>query len=146
VDDGPSRWQRAAVLGVLGLLLVGGLAEVEAWPLTAWRLFSAVRGEEQSGLDILAVDEDGGEAPVRLADLPLGYRLAGWPLGDRDGTDPTRQAICAALLEEIRSEQPGTEALRVQRTRRRLVEVDGTWRSVEVSTDLVADCARDGGP
>jgi hypothetical protein len=141
------RTPRALVLGALALLLVGGLAEIEAWPMTAWRLFSESRRAEQAGWSIRAVDADGTTAPVVLADLPLGYRLAAWPLGDAVASaSDGGAAVCRALLEEVRADRPATVELRIARTRRRLVEGGGGWWSVEVSTGEPLRCGREGEP
>jgi hypothetical protein len=134
--------QRALVVGALALLLAGGLAELEAWPMTAWRLFSEQRTAEQSGWALETIDENGDVTGARLDDLPMGYRLAGWALGELPRSpSPDGTALCRVLLEEIRADRPEAQELRVLRTRRRLVEEDATWRSVEVSSEVVAECA-----
>ena len=144
--DGPTGPQRAFVSGALAVLLVGGLVGIEAWPLTAWRLFSESRRAEQAGWSLEAVDADGTTLPVTLADLPLGYRLAAWPLGDAVHSGDDGAAVCRALLDQVRAERPTAVELRIRRTRRRVVEGEDGWSSVEVSTDDVVACGRERRP
>ena len=137
---GPTRLQRRVVLGTLGLLLLTGLVGVEAWPLSAWRLFSEPRRAELGGFVLEARNADGAGERVSLSQLPLGFRFAGRALEDLGPRPSARGAeLCGALLDAVRAERPGTTQLDVVRVRRRLVE-GGRRGSVEVAADVVLTC------
>jgi hypothetical protein len=144
VDGGPTRAPRALVVGALVVLLVAGLREVEAWPLTAWRLFSGTRGDEQTGWALQTVDTAGEVAPFSLADLPVGYRLATWPLGDLPaGPSAEGDALCAELLARVIEAQPDTAQLRILRDRQRMERLDdGDWGRVHAASPVVS-CRRE---
>lgn len=125
---GPGRIVRAAVGAVLALLLVAGVTEVEAWPLTAWRLFSLSRGDAQTHWVLDAVTPAGEERVVDLEELPLPYRNAEWPLaGLRRASDERRDEVCQALLAAVVDRHPGTVGLRIVRDRQSQVREDGAW-------------------
>jgi hypothetical protein len=59
--------------GLVAVVTGCGLAGVEAWPLTGWRLFSERRGPMVTRLEARAVLLDGSEAPVPFGRLPHAY-------------------------------------------------------------------------
>ncbi len=69
VERSPARRVRLLAYGVTcGILLVFTVAVVtdgEAWPITSFRLFSHVRTDTTASTTLVAVDDDGGEHPVR---------------------------------------------------------------------------------
>lgn len=67
-NDGRRQARRARwVTGVAVAVLLGvAAAEVELWPLTSYRLFSGVRTESRSSLELVAVGPDGSRTPVPL--------------------------------------------------------------------------------
>src|SRR5689334_2822322 len=82
--DEVSPWVRRALHAFLLAFAVCGLAHIELWPLTGFRLFSELRPAERQSWELVAVDPQGGEHPIRLHDLPVGYRntvklLVGFP-------------------------------------------------------------------
>lgn len=126
--DRPSRPARALVGAALVLLLVPGLVGFEAWPLTAWRLFSAERDEAQTQWVIHAVDAGGDVREVSLEELPLPYRQAEWPMSELPGApEEQREVLCVALADAVARVEPGLEELRVVRDRQTLVETAGRW-------------------
>jgi hypothetical protein len=142
-DTRPTLAQRALVLGALGLLAVGGLGGIEAWPLTAWRLFSQDRGPAQSGWALETVDAAGGVERLGFGQLPVGHRMATWRLGDavRDpaGDGPE---VCGLLLVAARDLRPDTEGLRILRDRQRMVEGPDGWTRVH-DPQTVLTCGRE---
>jgi hypothetical protein len=127
-DHGPSPGARRLVAVALVLLLVPGLVGFEAWPLTAWRLFSLSRGERQTQWLIDAVTTDGTARTVSLEELPLRYRHAAWPMADLPReSERRREDVCRALLEATRDVVPDVVELRIVRDRQRLVEQRGGW-------------------
>jgi hypothetical protein len=127
-DVGPSAAARWLVGITLVLLLVPGLVGFDAWPLTAWRLFSLSRTDHQSRWVLDAVDADGDVVRVSLEDLPLRYRHAEWPMAELPGASEARQqAVCGALLDAVVEVRPDTVALRLVKERQTLVHEDGEY-------------------
>lgn len=128
VDAGAPPGGRRLVAVALALLLTAGLIGFEAWPMTAWRLFSLSRGERQTAWVIHATTADGEERLVSFEELPLRYRHAAWPIAElpRAG-EARREEVCLALLEPTREVVPELTALRLVRDRQRLVREAGEW-------------------
>jgi hypothetical protein len=98
VARGPGRGIRLFVAAFLGLFLITGLAGVEAWPLTGWKLYSRVVHGDFWGWQVLAVGADGIERPVDLRHGPAAYHGVTYLLNHFDHlTETERQAACAAL-------------------------------------------------
>ena len=77
-----------------------GLAGLEAWPLTGWRLFSSRRQAVVVRFEARALAADGSEAPVPFAALPRRY--SGWVhvLSEMAGQRPEqREPACRAWAE-----------------------------------------------
>jgi hypothetical protein len=129
--------RRARVFsGVLfALLIVSAVAVVEAWPLTAWRLFSADRGNAQTRWEIAAVSGDGEATPIDLDELPIAYRNAEWILAElpSEGSgDVRREEVCQALLAGVREHAaPEAAGLVIVRNRRTMAAVDGGFAPVD---------------
>ena len=142
-DTRPTPAQRALVLGALALLVVGGLGGTEAWPLTAWRLFSQDRGPVQSGWALETVDAAGGVDRLGFGQLPVAYRMATWRLGDAV-RDPAGNGaeVCDLLLQAARDLRPGTEGLRILRDRQRMVDGSDGWTRVH-DPQTVLTCGRE---
>ena len=68
---------RAFVWGFLALFAACGLAGIEAWPFSGFRLFSNVRTDEVAGWEVTAVDRAGDERPVSMADRSWLHVAAG---------------------------------------------------------------------
>ena len=107
------------VVAFLAVFVVCGLGSVELWPLTGWRLYSALRTEERSSWQLRAVDADGDEQPIVLGDLPLGYRnttsiLDEFPSLTADERDEVCDAWAAALDDSERV--VGVHVYRVRKT------------------------------
>lgn len=70
-DDEPGadrqrRLARTVTFTTIGVLLLAAAVQVEAWPLTAYRLFSVVRTDSQTTYQLVTVGVDGTEAPLRV--------------------------------------------------------------------------------
>lgn len=110
-------------VGVLfALLLIPGLVGFDAWPLTAWRLFSADRGNTQNRWEIATVSHDGATSPLDLDELPIAFRNAEWILAELPaggGGDDRREEVCQALLTGVREHaRPDAAGLVIVRNRR----------------------------
>jgi hypothetical protein len=68
----PPSYARPFVIVFLCALVACALWSVEAWPFTAWRLFSTLRTDEQHGWAATVVSHPGGER-----DFPIGAQGAG---------------------------------------------------------------------
>jgi hypothetical protein len=140
-DRGPSRGVRRLVALALVLLLVPGLIGFEAWPLTAWRLFSLARTDRQTRWVLDAVDADGEAQRVSLEQLPLRYRHAEWPMAELPGaSEERRDEVCDALLAAVVDAVPATVELRIVRDRQRLEDGDDGW-VVRSEPEVVHTCA-----
>ena len=75
MSDAPvPRYARPFVAVYLVAFVICALATIEAWPLTAWRLFSHLRTENQTAWSATAVDAQGREHEYPLGRLGSGYR------------------------------------------------------------------------
>jgi hypothetical protein len=135
----PRRARRFVAL-VLLALAVPGVIGFEAWPLTAWRLFSLARDGSQTAWVIEAVDTQGDARTVDPEELPLGYRHAEWPMAELPGASTDRrEAVCEALLGAVVDAEPSTVALNITRDRQRLVERGGDW-TVTHDPEVIHTC------
>ena len=97
----PSRRVRLGVGSLLVVLLVGGLAGVEAWPVSGFRLFSVPRTAEDVGDQVVLVDRDGHERPLRHDDMPTGAAMSTRDIADFDEWDTPAQAERCAVWADI---------------------------------------------
>lgn len=122
------RTARWFVAVLFALLLVPGVVGFDAWPLTGWRLFSALRDESQNRWVVQAVNGSGEARIVSLEELPLGYRHAEWPMADLPGSSEAhRQSVCQALVDAVVKVRPDTVEVQIAEDAQRLVERDGEW-------------------
>lgn len=99
------------------LFTVAAAADVNAWPLTGWRLFSTVRGPTLPGWEAVVVAGDGDEAPVPFDQMGRGYRGALHVLNDFPRLpDAERQAVCRTWLAGARRVGADVTAVRIYRT------------------------------
>ena len=134
----PARW----LVGVaLVLLLVPGVIGFEAWPLTAWRLFSLSRDADQTRWLLDAVDDEGTARTVSLEELPLRYRHAEWPMAELPGaSEQRRDDVCTSLADAVAEVHPSTVELRIVRDRQTLVEDAGEWE-IRSDPEVIHTCA-----
>lgn len=126
--DGPPAPAKALVLAAISLLVVAAVAGVEAWPLSAWRLFSLSRDAEQSRWVVHAADGDGEVRTVSLEELPLRYRHAEWPMSDLPDASPQeREDLCQAIAGAVAEVHPDVAEVRLVRDRQRLEEAADGW-------------------
>jgi hypothetical protein len=113
-EDTVPRRLRWFVRAFLAALIVCGVAGVEAWPLTGFRLFSHLRHERTVGWERTAVDAQGLERAINFAGLPDGYRsfvlvVTSFPSKPKD----ERDAMCRAWVDGLRRLDPGAVAMRI---------------------------------
>ena len=105
------RW---FVWAFLAVFVFTGLAEVEAFPFTGWRLFSGLRHERNTSLAAFEVDGDGEETPFSFASLPPAYRWGTNLLTGFTRRAPADQAaICDAWAAAARESGREVEVIRI---------------------------------
>ena len=116
-EHGP-RWPvRAFVVLYLSAVIGAGIADIELWPLTGWRLFSHVRTGEQRGWQVTYVDQAGRETPIPFADLPQAYHQASFVAAEfPDMAEEQRGEVCLAWAEALIRRGIDVAAVRVYRT------------------------------
>jgi hypothetical protein len=127
VDRAPrsARWLVAVLLAAL---FVPGLIGFEAWPLTAWRMFSLPRQDTATTWVLEGVAEDGSTRLVDLDELPMVYSNSEWRLRDVAGASrEERDEICQVMAEAVADVDPAIVELRIARDSQELVEEDGEW-------------------
>jgi hypothetical protein len=111
------RWARWFVGAYLTLFVVCGVAGLEAWPLTGWRLFADARQARQPGFQAVTVDRAGRETPIPFRDLPAGYRGQVQVLKGFAGLPPARQAaVCQAWAEAVADRGGEVAEVRIYQT------------------------------
>jgi hypothetical protein len=106
-DPGPAVTARTRRLVHLFLLVfaITGVAHLELFPFSGFRLFSELRPAERHSWELRAVDPSGDELPIRLGDLPLGFRNSTTLLpGFDDLTAAERDEICDAWAGPLRAD------------------------------------------
>ena len=111
------RWARWFVGAFLALFVVCGVAGLEAWPLTGWRLFADARQARQPGFQAVTVDRAGRETPIPFRDLPVGYHGDVQVLKSFGGLPRDRQAaVCQAWAEAVRTRGGEVAEVRIYQT------------------------------
>ena len=117
------RWFVWAFLTVFAFT---GLAEIEAFPFTGWRLFSGLRHERTTSFTAFAVDGDGEETPFPFASLPPAYHWGSNLVRAFVRRSPAEQAtICDAWVDGARATGHDVEVVRIYQVVRTVSERDG---------------------
>jgi hypothetical protein len=121
--DGPSEIQervpprtRAFVGVFLAVFVVCGFLNLDAWPLTGWRLFSHLRQDHQVGWQAYAVDAAGRETPIAFARLGPAYQGSSLILREFASLPEPRQLqLCDTWGQAVRLAGRQVLAVRVYR-------------------------------
>jgi hypothetical protein len=126
-DAGAPRYARPFVAAFLAALVICALATIEAWPLTAWRLFSHLRTDEQTAWSATAVDRLGREHDYPLGHSPDGYRGFIFLMAGFGSRSPAEQRELCDTWRDATSELLGFEAraMRIYQREWRLSDRDG---------------------
>ena len=109
---------RRAVHWFLLAFAITGVAHLELWPFTGFRLFSELRTAERTGWAIVAVDAEGDEQGIDLADLPVAFRNTARLIdGFARRTPAQRDEICDAWAEAARDDGQDVEHVRIYAVR-----------------------------
>ena len=134
-------WTRWFVRAFLTAFVVCGVAGVELWPLTGWRLFSHLRHDVAVSWQAFAVGPDGSEARVAFRDLPGGYRAFGLLASKFEALPPDRRdATCRAWVEGLRSLDARTRSMRVYMVEQPLTPRAGRRPGLGPTRELAFEC------
>lgn len=128
-DDARQRRRaRAVTLAIVGVIVLGALAEVEAWPVTAFRLFSQVRTDTSSSLQLVVVHPDGSTAPLVLEPDDDVVVITGHQFATLRDLPPARQrAKVDAWLDLAHVSRADAASVRLERVTLRFEAATGTW-------------------
>jgi hypothetical protein len=108
---------RRGVYAFLLVFTIAGIAHLELYPFSGFRLFSEVRGEARTSWELRAVDGRGQEIPIDVDRLPLGYRQAKRLIPTMDDLDAhERDELCDAWTTPLRESGVDVARLRIYRT------------------------------
>lgn len=111
-----TRRTRRLVHLFLLVFAVTGVAHLELFPFSGFRLFAEVRSDERVSWQLRAVDAAGDEHPIRLGALPLAYRNTSLLLLEFPSLDAAeRDAICNGWAQPRREAGEAVAAVRVYR-------------------------------
>ncbi|MEN0129612.1 MAG: hypothetical protein AAGC49_09245 [Brevundimonas sp.] len=117
--DRQRRLARRVTVGTVVVLLLVAATGLEAWPLTAFRLFSTVRTGTSSGFALVAIAPDGTSAPVSLPQNQV-FRSTTHQYADLAHESPTTQhAKVLAWLDAAGIDPADVAAVELVRTTRR---------------------------
>ena len=108
---------RHAVHAFLLVFAITGVAHLELFPFSGFRLFSEVRSEARVTWDLRAVDDAGEELEIDIEQLPLGYRQAPRIIATLDDLPKReRDEICDAWATPLRERGVRVVRVRIYRT------------------------------
>ena len=108
---------RHLVHAFLLVFAITGIAHIELYPFSGFRLFSELRDDERLGWQLKAVDDEGEEIGIDLDDLPLGYRHTARLIpGMAHLSADERDAICDAWVGPLRARGIHVVRVRIYRT------------------------------
>lgn len=111
---------RVVTYGLVGLLVLCVVAQVEWWPLSAFKLFSAARTADTTTWQVTLVDPGGAEHVVPFGSLPRGYHSPAHLAAALPNLPARRtEAVCKAWA------LAGAKQLGITATEVRVYEVTG---------------------
>jgi hypothetical protein len=114
--DGPNIVVKIAVVTFLVVFAAMAVSKVEAWPFTAWRLFSERRGPVSVAPRPYAVSSTGTETAINLGALPVAYRQVNRLLVKFGSySEKERRDLCDGLAEGERNAGHDLAGIRIYR-------------------------------
>lgn len=105
MTDAPPRLARPVAYGLLAAMVVVAVLGVDAWPLTAFRLFSADRTDAATGWQVTVVAAGGAERPLTAEEHHALGRSFPTVLRRFGGRSPAGQrALCDSWRRTLRVE------------------------------------------
>jgi hypothetical protein len=121
------RLARRVTYGTLSMLLAAGMAQVDFWPLSAYKMFSGVRTDTLMTTQLVATLDDGREATVgRGTDPVLEYTQNFLPRLADAGPD-ARRIMLTTWLEQACLDPAEVRELRTERVRRVVDPTTLSW-------------------
>jgi hypothetical protein len=144
-DEMVPRRVKWFVRAFLAAFIACGLAGIEAWPLTGFRLFSHLRHERAVSWERTAVDAGGSERAITFADLPDGYRsfvllVTSFPSKPKD----ERDAMCRAWVGGLRRFDHDAVAMRIYELDQSLLPRSGGRPASRPRQTLMVTCSDQG--
>lgn len=132
------------MLAFLAAFVVCGLAGIEAWPLSGFRLFSHLRYEHQVSWAAATIGADGTESPIRFGLLPRAQRGFVLVMRDFPAASPREQdAICGAWADAVRRTGRAVIAVRIYQVEWDLLPREDGRAASPVKRTLRYTCADD---
>jgi len=127
-DTRQRRRARVVTWTVLAVIVLGALCEVEAWPVTAFRLFSQVRTDTSSSLQLVVVHPDGTSSPLLLKPANDVVVITGHQYATLRDLPPARQrAKVDAWLDLAGVDRADVASVRLDRVTLRWDDATGRW-------------------
>lgn len=109
---------RIVTYGMAAVLTLGVVNQIEAWPVTSWRLFSGVRTEQAVRTRFVIVGKDGSTSPLRLPGDTVGttsHQFATLPrLTPADQRDKVRAWLRAGGIDPDEVDRIRLERVRIR--------------------------------
>lgn len=121
------RLARRVTYGTLSMLLATAVAQVDFWPLSAYKLFSGVRTDTVTSTRLVATLDDGREATVGRGSDPVLSATQGFLPRLADADPGTRQVMLTTWLEQAGLDPAEVRELRTERVLRVVDPTTLSW-------------------
>lgn len=121
------RLARRVTYGTLSMLLATAVAQVDFWPLSAYKLFSGVRTDTVTSTRLVATLDDGREATVGRGPDPVLSPTQGFLPRLADADPGTRRVMLTTWLEEAGLDPAEVRELRTERVLRVVDPTTLSW-------------------
>ncbi|MEU4388690.1 hypothetical protein [Promicromonospora sp. NPDC023805] len=121
------RLARRVTYGTLSMLLATAVAQVDFWPLSAYKLFSGVRTDTVTTTRLVATLDDGREATVGRGPDPVLSPTQGFLPRLPDADPGARRVMLTTWLEEAGLDPAAVRELRTEHVRRVVDPATLTW-------------------
>lgn len=126
---------RRVTYGTLAVLLLAGAAQVDFWPLSAYKLFSGVRTDTVTATRLVATLDDGTEAVVDRGADPVLAPTQNLVPRVAEAVPSAREVMLGVWLEQAGLRPTAVREVRAERVRRVVDPATLTWS--ETARDVV---------